>query len=137
MSPHRTGRGSPGVTGSSPAPTARHSPLQAFSSLSSEQSRKPSQRSESTMQASPSSHLNSLLIQVKVLCVAETQRTFLNAWRRGRVVPRVYHFQETWFKVFELISFSFTTCLWSEEHPSGTVRPPDLTLTTGICLQEE
>lgn len=60
-----------------------HSPLQALSSLSSEQSRKPSQRSESRMQASPSSHLNSLLIQVKVLCVAETQG-------RGHVVQKVY-----------------------------------------------
>lgn len=51
-----------------------HLPLQPSSSLSSEQSRKPSQRSESTMQASPSSHLNSLLIHVKVLWVAETER---------------------------------------------------------------
>lgn len=58
-----------------------HSPPQALSSLPSEQSRKPSQRSESKTQASLSSHLNSRLVQVSVLCVAATQG-------RGRAVRK-------------------------------------------------
>lgn len=105
----------------------QHLPLQACSSLSSEQSRKPSQRSESRMQVSLSSHLNSLLIQVKVLCVAETQR-------RGHVVLKVYHVWEKWFAFYELISFCFIICLWNDERwlHVGTV-----ILFIGICLHDK
>lgn len=88
-----------------PAGRDQHLPLQAFSSLSSKQSRKPSHRSESTMQASPSSHLNSLLIQVKVLCVAETQKTVLDPEGKSHVIqktgPRFTHIQEKQFEFFK------------------------------------
>lgn len=64
--------GPPSGVGAEPGSRGPHSPLQARSSLSSEQSRKPSQRSESMMQASPSWHWNSRAVQVRVLCVAAT-----------------------------------------------------------------
>lgn len=50
-----------------------HLPLHACSSLSSEQSRKPSQCSDSATQTSPSAHRNSQLEQVRLLCVAGKQ----------------------------------------------------------------